>query len=49
LIYVSKNPGFAGELKGCEKQFGLDRGDLDGAERYFAVLLLAEFQKTMWN
>ncbi len=38
--------GFVGGLKGCEKQLGLDRGDLSGVDGYFAVLLWREYQRT---
>jgi uncharacterized protein YprB with RNaseH-like and TPR domain len=30
----------------CEKALGLDRGDLDGVDGFFAVLLWREFQQT---
>lgn len=39
LRYVLARLGFKGGLKGCEKQLGLDRGNLDGVDGYFAVLL----------
>jgi len=32
-------------LKFCEKALGLDRGDLDGVDGYFAVLLWRDYQK----
>jgi hypothetical protein len=32
-------------LKCCEKALGLDRGDLDGVDGYFAVFLWHEYQK----
>jgi hypothetical protein len=38
--------GFVGGLKGCEKQMGLDRGDLAGVDGYFAVLLWREYCRT---
>lgn len=38
--------GFVGGLKGCEKQLGLDRGDLAGVDGYFAVVLWREYCKT---
>lgn len=43
LRYVLGSLGFRGGLKGCERQLGLDRGDLDGLDGYFAVLLWREF------
>jgi uncharacterized protein YprB with RNaseH-like and TPR domain len=39
LRYVLARLGFKGGLKGCEKQLGLNRGNLDGVDGYFAVLL----------
>jgi uncharacterized protein len=38
--------GYKGGLKGCEKQLGLDRGELEGVDGYFAVLLWQEYQRT---
>jgi len=46
LRYVLRNLGYSGGLKSCEKQLGLDRGDLDGVDGYFAVLLWQEYTKT---
>jgi hypothetical protein len=43
LRYVLKSLGYMGGLKGCEKQLGIDRGDLDGVDGYFAVLLWRDF------
>ncbi|MFH0785719.1 MAG: ribonuclease H-like domain-containing protein [Pseudomonadota bacterium] len=39
LRYVLARLGFKGGLKGCEKMLGMNRGDLDGVDGYFAVLL----------
>ena len=39
LRYVLKSLGYGGGLKGCERQLGLDRGNLEGIDGYFAVLL----------
>lgn len=39
LRYVLARLGFKGGLKGCEKSMGLHRGNLDGVDGYFAVLL----------
>jgi hypothetical protein len=43
LRYVLASLGLKGGLKGCEKQVGIDRGDLDGLDGYFAVLLWREY------
>lgn len=45
LRYVLKSLGYSGGLKQCEKALDLDRGDLDGVDGYFAVLLWHEYQK----
>ncbi len=39
LRYVLARLGVTGGLKGCERQLGLHRGNLDGVDGYFAVLL----------
>ncbi len=46
LRYVLYSLGFRGGLKGCERQLGLDRGDLRDVDGFFAVLLWDEFVKT---
>ena len=46
LRYVLHSLGFRGGLKGCERQLGLDRGDLRDVDGFFAVLLWDEFVKT---
>ncbi len=38
--------GIKGGLKACEKRFGIDRGELDGVDGYFAVILWREYQRT---
>jgi uncharacterized protein YprB with RNaseH-like and TPR domain len=38
--------GFRGGLKGCERQLGMDRGDLKDIDGFFAVLLWDEYQRT---
>ena len=43
LRYVLRSLGYKGGLKGCEKQLGIDRGDLDGVDGYFAVLLWFDY------
>ncbi|WP_022668446.1 ribonuclease H-like domain-containing protein [Desulfospira joergensenii] len=45
LRYILKSLGYSGGLKRCEKALGLDRGDLDGVDGYFAVLLWQEYQQ----
>ncbi|MDD9301057.1 MAG: ribonuclease H-like domain-containing protein [Desulfobacter sp.] len=46
LRYVLASLGFKGGLKKCEKAMGIDRGDLEGVDGSFAVVLWDEFQKT---
>jgi uncharacterized protein YprB with RNaseH-like and TPR domain len=46
LRFVLASMGYKGGLKGCEKQLGIDRGDLDGVDGYFAVLLWYEFMES---
>jgi len=43
LRYLLKSLGYAGGLKGCERQLGLDRKELSGMDGYFAVLLWDDF------
>ena len=43
LRYVLAALGYCGGLKGCEKQLGIDRDELDGVDGYFAVLLWADY------
>ncbi|MBC2716238.1 MAG: ribonuclease H-like domain-containing protein [Desulfobacteraceae bacterium] len=45
LRYVLKSLGYTGGLKSCEKQLGISRGDLDGVDGYFAVLLWNDYCK----
>jgi uncharacterized protein YprB with RNaseH-like and TPR domain len=44
LRHILARLGFKGGLKGCEKQLGMNRGNLDGVDGYFAVLLWREYQ-----
>jgi len=44
LRFVLGSLGFKGGLKGCEKQLGLDRGELDGVDGFFAVVLWHDYQ-----
>ena len=46
LRYVLYSLGFRGGLKGCERQMGMDRGDLSDIDGFFAVLLWDEYQRT---
>ena len=43
LRYVLKSLGYAGGLKACERKLGIDRGDLDGVDGFFAVLLWEDY------
>lgn len=43
LRYVLKSLGYAGGLKGCEKQMGISRGDLVSVDGWFAVLLWQDY------
>ena len=45
LRYILKSLGYSGGLKKCEKAMGIDRGDLDGVDGYFAVLLWLDYQQ----
>ena len=46
LMYVLRSLGYRGGLKGCEQQLGLDRGELQGVDGFFAVLLWKEYKRT---
>lgn len=45
LRYILRDLGFKGGLKGCEKKLGIDRGELDGLDGYFAVLLWKDYKR----
>jgi len=45
LRYVLKSLGYSGGLKKCEKALGIDRGDLDGVDGYFAILLWHDYRE----
>jgi len=45
LRYVLKSLGYSGGLKGCERQMGIGRGELDGVDGFFAVLLWDEYRR----
>ncbi len=46
LRYLLHSLGYRGGLKGCERQLGLGRGDLDGIDGFFAVLLWRDYQRS---
>ncbi len=45
LRYILASLGYTGGLKSCEAQLGIDRGDLQGIDGYFAVLLWNDYQE----
>jgi uncharacterized protein YprB with RNaseH-like and TPR domain len=45
LRYVLASLGYRGGLKGCERQLGIDRGDLVDVDGFFAVLLWRDYQR----
>ena len=45
LRYVLARLGFKGGLKGCEKMLGMNRGNLDGVDGSFAVLLWQRYKR----
>lgn len=45
LRYVLKSLGYSGGLKSCEHQLDISRGDLDGVDGFFAVLLWEEYRR----
>ena len=45
LQYLLRSLGYTGDLKGCEKKAGIDRGELDGIDGYFAVLLWEDYRR----
>ena len=44
LRYILQSLGFSGGLKGCERQLGVDRGDLRDIDGFFAMLLWEEYR-----
>jgi uncharacterized protein YprB with RNaseH-like and TPR domain len=46
LRHVLYNLGYRGGLKGCEKQLGIHRHDLEGVDGFFAVVLWDEYRRT---
>lgn len=47
LRYVLAGLGYKGGLKRCEKALGIDRGNLDGVDGFFAVLLWRDYRENM--
>ena len=45
LRWIFANMGYRGGLKGIEKSLGISRGELDGVNGYFAVLLWREYKR----
>jgi len=45
LRYLLRSLGYTGGLKGCEKKAGIGRGELEGVDGYFAVLLWEDYQR----
>ena len=43
LRYVLASLGYKGGLKGCERQLGIDRQELQGVDGFFAVLLWNDY------
>ncbi len=43
LRYILRSLGISGGLKSCEHQLDLERGDLEGIDGYFAVLLWRDY------
>lgn len=46
LCFVLRSLGYRGGLKGCEKQLGIERGELAGVDGFFAVLLWREWRRS---
>jgi uncharacterized protein YprB with RNaseH-like and TPR domain len=45
LRYVLASQGYRGGLKGCERQLGIHRHELDGVDGFFAVLLWDDYRR----
>jgi len=45
LRFLLKSLGYTGGLKGCERKLGLDRGELNGVDGYFAVTLWDDYKR----
>lgn len=46
LRHILHSLGLRGGLKACERQVGIDRGDVDGVDGYMAVLLWHEYRRS---
>ena len=46
LRYVLRGLGYRGGLKACEKQLGVNRGELEDVDGYTAVLLWANYTRS---
>ncbi|MEJ2200590.1 MAG: ribonuclease H-like domain-containing protein [Desulfuromonadaceae bacterium] len=46
LRFLLRDLGFRGGLKGCERQLGLDRGQLQDLDGFFAVRLWQDYQRS---
>jgi uncharacterized protein YprB with RNaseH-like and TPR domain len=46
LRYVLRSLGYGGGLKGCERQLGIHRGDLEDVDGFFAVLLWEDYRRS---
>src|SRR5437867_406461 len=45
LRYLLGSLGYSGGLKGCEKKLGISRGELEGIDGFFAVLLWDDYKR----
>ena len=45
LRYVLASLGYKGGLKGCERQLGIGRDELEGVDGYFAVVLWRDYRR----
>jgi uncharacterized protein len=45
LRYLLKSLGYSGGLKACEAKLGIDRGELEGIDGFFAVHLWYEYKR----
>jgi uncharacterized protein YprB with RNaseH-like and TPR domain len=47
LRHTLRSLGLSGGLKSCERQIGIERGDVDGVDGYMAVLLWHEYRSSL--
>jgi len=45
LRYLLHSLGYSGGLKGCEKQLGISRNELEGIDGYFAIYLWEDYKE----